>query len=102
MDDENFSAILWQTYHPIDALLWLSFQSILEETTELLVASRNEIFNFLQVIQFLETKLLTTLFQESKAINSPISENLVNALKFIRSIYESTEQRYRDTLISEV
>ena len=40
----------------------MSFQSILDETTELLVASRNEIFSFLQVIQFLGTKLLITLF----------------------------------------
>ena len=52
MEDKKFSAILWQTYPPIDVFLWLSFQSILEETTELLVASRNEIFSFLQVIQF--------------------------------------------------
>ena len=52
MEDKKFSAILWQSYPPIDVFLWLSFQSILEETTELLVASRNEIFSFLQVIQF--------------------------------------------------
>ena len=52
MEDKKFSAILWQTYHPIDVFLWMSFQSILDETTELLVASRNEIFSFLQVIQF--------------------------------------------------
>ena len=50
MEDKKFSAFLWQTYRPIDVFLWLSFQSILEETTELLVASRDEIFSFLQVI----------------------------------------------------
>ena len=62
MEGKKFSASLLQTYHPIDVFLWMSFQSILDETTELLVASRNEIFSFLQVIQFLGTKLLITLF----------------------------------------
>jgi len=60
-------------------------KGILEETSELLDDSRNEIFSFLL---------------ETRTEASTISENLVNALKFIRSIYSSTEQRYRETTVS--
>ena len=80
-----------------------AFQRILDETTGLLEASRHEISSFLaEVILNHENSIkYEHLLQEASSFEkSDISENLVNALKFVRSIYTSTEQSYKRTLMS--